>query len=216
MVKDSTEKKTMQLAQAIHHLICENELLKHENEGWREAHPIKKKRQSRGRPFRPREEDSEHGGAKWWSPRSIRREKRRLEQEDKDKQDNELQILADRDARKSAQQLRARLAAERRIVRGAKSERKQREKAAATALRIQRRKEAAVAKSRRRIKPQHRSKLHSDSAIKGSEAEETGGGERAGGAGSALLALPATFRSGRHMNPPKKISRSIDSIFKLS
>ena len=71
VVKDNTEKKTMQLAQAIHHLICENELLKHENEGLREALLIKKKLQSRGRPFQPQEEDLEHGGAKWWSPRSI-------------------------------------------------------------------------------------------------------------------------------------------------
>ena len=126
MVKDSTEKKTMQLAQAIHHLICENELLKHENQGLREALLIKNKRQTRGRPFQPREEDLEHGGAKWWSPRSIQREKRRLEQDEKDKQQKELQRSVDRDARKSAQQLRARLVAERRVARVAKSERKQR------------------------------------------------------------------------------------------
>ena len=126
MVKDNTEKKTMQLAQAIHHLICENELLKHENQGLMETLLTKKKRQTRGRPFQPREEDLEHGGAKWWSPRSIQREKRRLEQENKDKQEKELKNSADREARKSSQQLRARLAAERRVARVAKSERKQR------------------------------------------------------------------------------------------
>lgn len=126
VVKDNTEKKTMQLAQAIHHLICENELLKHENQGLMETLLTKKKRQTRGRPFQPREEDLEHGGAKWWSPRSIQREKRRLEQENKDKQEKELKNSADREARKSSQQLRARLAAERRVARVAKSERKQR------------------------------------------------------------------------------------------
>ena len=78
VVGDSTEKKTMQLTQAIHHLVCENELLKHENEGLREALRINKKRQTRGKPFQPREEDLEHGGAKWWSPRSIQREKQQL------------------------------------------------------------------------------------------------------------------------------------------
>ena len=132
------------------------------------------------------------------------REKRRLEQEDKDKQDKELQRSVDRDARKSAQQLRARLAAEKRVARVAKSERKQREKAAATAFRIQRRKEATVAKSRHRTKFQYRSKLNSDSGIEGSQMEDTGGDESAGGAGSALLTLPATSRSGRHMNTPKR------------
>ena len=96
------------------------------------------------------------------------------------------------------------MAAEKRVARVAKSERKQREKAAATTLRIQRRKEAAVAKSRHRTKLQYISKLHSDSGIEGSQVEDTGGGESAGGIGSALLTLPATSRSGRHMNTPKR------------
>ena len=52
--------------------------------------------------------------------------KRRLEQEDEDKQQKELQRLVDRNARKFAQQLRTSVAAKRRVARVAKSERKQR------------------------------------------------------------------------------------------
>ena len=112
-----------------------------------------------------------------------------MEQEDKDKQEKELQSSADREARKFAQQLRARLAAERRVARVAKNERKQREKAAAIALRIQRRKEAVVAASRHKTKLQYRPKLHSSSGINRSQVEDRGGGENAGGAASALLVL---------------------------
>ena len=64
MVKDSTEKKIVQLAQSIHHLICENELLKQDKEGLIEALIIKKRCQGRGRPFQLREKDLEHEGAK--------------------------------------------------------------------------------------------------------------------------------------------------------
>ncbi|KAF1936818.1 hypothetical protein EJ02DRAFT_358257, partial [Clathrospora elynae] len=71
VVKDNADKKTKQFAQAIHYLICENKLVKHENEGLWQATTIKEKRQTHGKPFQPREEDLEHGGAAWWSPGSI-------------------------------------------------------------------------------------------------------------------------------------------------
>ena len=73
------------------------------------------------------------------------------------------------------------MAAERGVARVAKGEKKQREKAAATVFRIQRRKETAVAKSKHQIKLQYRSKLCPSSEIGGSQVEHTGGGENARG-----------------------------------
>lgn len=146
VAKDEADGKTKQLAQAIHHLVCQNELLKHENKGLQEAVAAKEKRQARGKPFQPREEDLEHGGAAWWSPRSIRRQKHRLEEEDLDKQQKEQQKAADKDARRAARELKARLVAEGKAAREVMRRKKQREKAAAAALRIQRRNEAAVTK----------------------------------------------------------------------
>jgi regulator of replication initiation timing len=45
VAKDGVDKKTEQLAQAIHHIVCENELLKHENEGLQQALKIRGMRQ---------------------------------------------------------------------------------------------------------------------------------------------------------------------------
>jgi hypothetical protein len=44
VVKDTADNRTKKLSQAIHHIICENQLLHQENEGLREAVAVKKKR----------------------------------------------------------------------------------------------------------------------------------------------------------------------------
>jgi hypothetical protein len=62
VAKDDADKKTKQLAQAIHHIVCENELPEHENKGLQQALKIRGMRQKREKLFQLREEDLEHGG----------------------------------------------------------------------------------------------------------------------------------------------------------
>jgi hypothetical protein len=59
----SDDRKTQALKQAIHHLVVENELLNHQNDGLQRALGIKQKRKKPGKPVEFEEEDWHHGGA---------------------------------------------------------------------------------------------------------------------------------------------------------
>jgi hypothetical protein len=112
VVKDTADNRTKKLSQAIHHIICENQLLHQENEGLREAVTVKKKRTLKTQPFKLKKDDLANSSAMWWSPQSIRAEKQRIHQEQLDKEQKKQQKEDNAKARKASQVMKAKLVEE--------------------------------------------------------------------------------------------------------
>ena len=67
-VKDTQQEESKKLSLSLHHISVQNELLKHENEGLREALQHKKKHKKKGKPLDLQQRQEYHGGAVFWSP----------------------------------------------------------------------------------------------------------------------------------------------------
>ena len=208
VTNDDESQRTKRLREVIHHLVVENELLHHENEGLERSLEIKQKRKKRGRPVVFEQEDYEHGGALWLSPKRVQRHRDFLEQEAIEKQQQKEQKAAEKAAKKASKQLQANVAAERRVQVAAERAKKKQEKAAAKALQIHKKNKAALAKKRQQIKQKDKPKPVSNPQVKSKQMDGAGGGagggESPGGATSAPPAEPPKSRSGRNLNPPKR------------
>ncbi|KAF1935203.1 hypothetical protein EJ02DRAFT_516576 [Clathrospora elynae] len=150
-----------QLAQAIHHTTVQYDIISHQNHRLEVAVAQKKQRQDPKKALYL-EAGEYSGSAGWWSPKRIQRHWDRLEQERLD-QEAEVQMKADKQATQVAnRQLKARLVAESKTSRLAAWLKKQREMAAAKALKICNQNLAAMAKkqqqSKSRSKPKPASK----------------------------------------------------------
>ncbi|KAF2196149.1 hypothetical protein GQ43DRAFT_499632, partial [Delitschia confertaspora ATCC 74209] len=62
-VKDKDDNKARKLSQTLHSISVQNELLKHENQGLREALIHKEKHLKRGKPLDLQQRQEYHGGA---------------------------------------------------------------------------------------------------------------------------------------------------------
>jgi hypothetical protein len=109
VVKDTADNKTKKLSQAIYHIICENQLLHQENKGLRAAVTIKRMRTLKTQPFKPKKDNLAISSAMWWSPRSTRTGKQRINQEQLDKEQVKQQKKDNSKARQAAQVMRANL-----------------------------------------------------------------------------------------------------------
>ena len=70
--KDINDQEAKKLSRSFHSISVQNELLKHENRGLREALASKKKGQKRSRPLDLQQRKEYHGGSVFWSPRKVR------------------------------------------------------------------------------------------------------------------------------------------------
>jgi hypothetical protein len=205
VARDEADKKTKQLSLAIHCMIYDDQLLLHlDNEGLRAAPKIKQKCKQKPKPFEPREKDLVHGGAMWWSPRSVEAEKHRLEQEGMDDQQQKQQKQDDIKVHKFARNPRAALVAEGKAKEAEERLQKWREKEAENAAKIQKKKEDAAAKAATRTKPHDKKKPASKAGVKKKQRGGGRGGALSGGPASAPLPPPPLLQSGRHINPPKR------------
>lgn len=124
-----------QLSHTIHHISIQNQLLKEEIKGLQDALITKKRRSKRGRPLPLNQSDSDHGGAKFWSPHKVQRARDLQHQIDQDKKQKKRQKADQIEARRASQLLKARLLEERRVKRAADREACRRQKADAAAQR---------------------------------------------------------------------------------
>jgi hypothetical protein len=84
VVRDPNERRTQHLNQALHHLYCFTDINQHATNELEQALAIKSKRKKPGKVIRDPDSDQESGGAKWWSPRSIKKERIRLQAEEEE------------------------------------------------------------------------------------------------------------------------------------
>jgi hypothetical protein len=71
-VKDTQQEESKKLSLSLHHISVPNELLKHENEGLREALHHKRKHKKKSKALDLQQRQEYHGGAVFWSPRKVR------------------------------------------------------------------------------------------------------------------------------------------------
>jgi hypothetical protein len=71
-MRDQGSKDTQKLRQSLHHLSVQNELLKHETDGIKQALSVKEKRKKKGKALDLQQRKEYHGGAILWSPRKVR------------------------------------------------------------------------------------------------------------------------------------------------
>ena len=72
-VKDERSKESRKLNRSLHHISIQNELLRHEMKGMKDALLIKKRHKKKARVLPLQQREEYHGGAVFWSP-SKRRE----------------------------------------------------------------------------------------------------------------------------------------------
>ncbi|KAF9728540.1 hypothetical protein PMIN01_13368 [Paraphaeosphaeria minitans] len=129
------DSQAKQLSQTVHHITIQKQLLEDENKHLREALATKKHRSKKGRPFPLDRSDSYHGGATFWSPRSVQRARDRQHQLYQDKEQKQRQKADQMEARRSNQQLKARLLHEKRVARMADRKARAQQKADAALVR---------------------------------------------------------------------------------
>jgi hypothetical protein len=102
-VNDSHQYEARKLRSSLHHLSVQNELLKHENEGLKEAlqHKQRHKKKSKGLDLQQRREY--HGGAVHWSPRKLREARAREAVRERDEMEKKLQKARNKKQREEAQ-----------------------------------------------------------------------------------------------------------------
>jgi hypothetical protein len=134
-VRDTTVEDSKSLSQTLHQLTVQNEMLKHENSGLREALIAKKKRKNANKALNLQRKESYHGGATFWLPCKMREARAR----DLKKQQQEEAEMAAKATRKelqvAAKALQEQEKEERRVERVRLREERERERAAKLAAR---------------------------------------------------------------------------------
>jgi hypothetical protein len=107
VVKDPKDPRTRHLNLAFHHLYCFAEIYKSQVEGLEQALDTKTARQKPAQHFQEPETNQNTGGAMWWSPRSIEKERHRLDAKREEDRRAELQKSQNAAEKKRQQELRA-------------------------------------------------------------------------------------------------------------
>jgi hypothetical protein len=134
---DINDQEAKKLSGLFHSISVQNELLKHENRGLREALASKKKGQKRSRPLDLQQRKEYHGGSVFWSPRKVR--EARVRQTVKEHEEREIQSQkAERAEFKKANKLyKAGVLQEKRVARAKAKVAREQEKAEQAATRAQ-------------------------------------------------------------------------------
>jgi hypothetical protein len=131
------DKETKKLSRSLHSISVQNEPLKHELRGLREALASKKKGQKRSKPLDLQQRKLYHAGSVFWSPRKVR--EARVRQTVKEREERELQSQkAERAELKKADKLyKAGVLQEKRVARAKAKVASEQEKAEQAASRAQ-------------------------------------------------------------------------------
>jgi hypothetical protein len=102
-VTDSHQDGAKKLRSSVHHLSVQNELLKHENKGLKEALHHKQKHKKKGKALDLQQRQEYHGGAVFWSPRKMREARAREAVQEQDEIEEKLQRARAKKQREEAQ-----------------------------------------------------------------------------------------------------------------
>ncbi|KAA8619913.1 Carbohydrate-binding module family 18 protein [Pyrenophora tritici-repentis] len=101
-VNDSHQYEARKLRSSVHHLSVQYELLKHENEGLKEALQHKKKHRKKGKALDLQQRQEYHGGSVFWSPRKLREARAREAVRERDETEEKLQKARSKKQREEA------------------------------------------------------------------------------------------------------------------
>jgi hypothetical protein len=205
--KDINNKETQKLSRSLHSISVQNELLKHENKGLREALAARKKHQKRGKPLDLQQRKEYHGGAVVWSPRKVREARARQAVQEREEKELQLQKAKSAEIKKAAQLYKLKITREKRVAREAAKvvrEKEKTEKAKQVAERARQRDAQNTIKALRLSKESKRKAsqpLEQNTKRKKQVVDAVGGGE----ASEAALAAPSkTTRHGRNVKLPDR------------
>jgi hypothetical protein len=205
--KGINNKETKKLSRSLHSISVQNELLKHENKGLREALAAKKKHQKRGKPLDLQQRKEYHGGAVVWSPRKVREARARQAVKEREEKELQLQKAESAKLKKAAQLYKLKIAQEKRVAREAAKavrEKEKTERAKQVAERARQRDAQNTMKALQLSKKSKRKALQpleQNTKRKKQVVDAVDGGE----ASRAALAAPSkTTRHGRNVKLPDR------------
>jgi hypothetical protein len=203
-VNDSHQYEARKLRSSVHHLSVQNELLKHENEGLKEALQHKKKHRKKGKALDLQQRQEYHGGAVHWSPRKLREARAREAVRERDEIEEKLQKARAKKQREEAQLQRQVELEEKRVERQRLKEMRELERAEKAAERA--RKVEAQHQEKAIQQAQQRKRLASREITLSNKRQKRAGAAHAGvQARDEPSAAPAKVTSrGRNINLPEK------------
>ncbi|KAF7572910.1 Membrane-bound metallopeptidase [Pyrenophora tritici-repentis] len=203
-VTDSHQYEARKLRSSVHHLSVQNELLKHENEGLKEALQHKKKHRKKGKALDLQQRQECHGGSVFWSPRKLREARAREAVRERDETEEKLQKAWAKKQRKEAQLQRQVELEEKRVERQRLKEMREVERAEKAAERA--RKVEAQHQKKYIQQAQKRKRKASQVLSPSNKRQKRAGAAHAGvQARDELSATPAQVTSrGRNVNLPQK------------
>ncbi|KAI1516541.1 DUF4670 multi-domain protein [Pyrenophora tritici-repentis] len=146
MIEDH-QYEARKLRSSVHHLSVQYELLKHENEGLKEALQHKKKHRKKGKALDLQQRQEYHGGSVFWSPRKLREARAREAVRERDETEEKLQKARSKKQREEARLQRQDELEERRVERQRLKEMRELERAEKAAERARQKEERDAAKA---------------------------------------------------------------------
>ncbi|KAI1508843.1 Membrane-bound metallopeptidase [Pyrenophora tritici-repentis] len=143
----SVQYEARKLRSSVHHLSVQYELLKHENEGLKEALQHKKKHRKKGKALDLQQRQEYHGGSVFWSPRKLREARAREAVRERDETEEKLQKARSKKQREEARLQRQDELEERRVERQRLKEMRELERAEKAAERARQKEERDAAKA---------------------------------------------------------------------
>jgi hypothetical protein len=203
-VTDSQQDKAKKLRSSVHHICVQNELLKHENEGLKEALQYNQKHKKKGKALNLQQRQEYHGGAVHWSPRKLREAQAREAVREQDETEEKLQKARVKKQREEARLQRQVELEEKRVERQRLKEMREVERAEKAAERA--RKVEAQHQRKAIQQPQKRKRPVSEEITSSSKRQKRVGAAHAGvQAQDEPSAAPLKVTSrGRNVNLPQK------------
>jgi hypothetical protein len=203
-VTNSHQYEARKLRSSVHHLSVQNELLKHEVEGLREALQHKEKHKKKGKALDLQQRQEYHGGAVHWSPRKLREARAREAVRERDETEEKLQKARSKRQREEARLQRQVELEEKRLERQRLKEMRELERAEKAAERA-RQVEAQHQKKAIQKAPQRKRKASQVTPSSNKRQKRAGAAHAGVQAGDEPSAAPPKVTShGRSVNLPQK------------
>lgn len=146
-VENQGSKDAQKLSRSLHHISVQNELLRLEINGLKEALLVKKKHRKKGKRLDLQQRQEYHGGAVLWSPRKVREARVRQSVKEQEEKEQKLQKAETAELRKAAKLYKEKIAEEKRVAREEAKKEKEKEKAKKAAERARQKEACNAAKA---------------------------------------------------------------------
>jgi len=203
--RDERSKEVKKLNRSLHHISTQNELLRHDIKRLKNALVTKEKQKKKSHPLDlQNSQDNDYGGAVFWSPRKLRQAKDRKAQEDREKDELQLQKARTSELKEQARLYKLQVAQDKRVEREKNKVAKEKEKVEKAAKQAR---QKADRDSKKAIQqPQNSKRKASQSSSKSNKRQKrvVAATEIGESSGAAPAPTPVTTRRGRNIKLPSK------------